>query len=212
MKNSFITVKANWPNNYAVAISGSPVSSMPMPTVTYFLWQGHTYSNKATPPNSATPWAKHIQTTTTTIHYTYLLDPRLCEGEVSFLWRLRSKDNLFRLVLSFHHEDQTGHQPWDLLPLLNKPPCQPILCLNQELMAPRLVLNSWFSCFNLPTTGIADVCMPPCLTQMHPFYFIYFNLIKVIYFSQVVLRHTFNPSSGVRGRWISVSSRPAWST
>jgi hypothetical protein len=28
------------------------------------LQQGHTYSNKATPPNSATPWAKHIQTTT----------------------------------------------------------------------------------------------------------------------------------------------------
>jgi hypothetical protein len=26
--------------------------------------QWHTYSNKATPPNSATPWAKHIQSTT----------------------------------------------------------------------------------------------------------------------------------------------------
>jgi hypothetical protein len=29
----------------------------PMPT-------GHTSSNKATPPNGAIPWAKHIQTTT----------------------------------------------------------------------------------------------------------------------------------------------------
>jgi hypothetical protein len=31
-----------------------------LPKVTHFLQQGHTYSNKATPPNSATPWAKHI--------------------------------------------------------------------------------------------------------------------------------------------------------
>jgi hypothetical protein len=36
----------------------------PTPTVTHFLQQGHIDSNKATPPNSATPWAKHIQTTT----------------------------------------------------------------------------------------------------------------------------------------------------
>ena len=28
------------------------------------LQQGHTHSNKATPPNSAAPWVKHIQTTT----------------------------------------------------------------------------------------------------------------------------------------------------
>jgi hypothetical protein len=32
--------------------------------VTYFLQQGHTYSNKAIPPNSATPWGKRFQTTT----------------------------------------------------------------------------------------------------------------------------------------------------
>ena len=38
--------------------------------MTHFLQQGHTYSNKATPPNSTTPWAKHIQTTTiTTLKY-----------------------------------------------------------------------------------------------------------------------------------------------
>ena len=35
----------------------------PTPTVTHFLQQGHTYSNKATPPNSATLWANPIQTT-----------------------------------------------------------------------------------------------------------------------------------------------------
>jgi hypothetical protein len=36
----------------------------PMPTVTHFLQQGHTYSKKATPPSSSTSWAKYIQTTT----------------------------------------------------------------------------------------------------------------------------------------------------
>jgi hypothetical protein len=36
--------------------------SRPTPTVTHFLQ--HTYSNKAIPPNSATPWAKRTQTTT----------------------------------------------------------------------------------------------------------------------------------------------------
>ena len=29
--------------------------------MTYFLHQGHAHSNKATPPESAIPWAKHIQ-------------------------------------------------------------------------------------------------------------------------------------------------------
>jgi hypothetical protein len=39
-------------------------ASKPTPRVAYFLQQDYTYSNKATPPNSATPWAKHGQTTT----------------------------------------------------------------------------------------------------------------------------------------------------
>jgi hypothetical protein len=39
-------------------------TSRPIPTVTHILQQGHTHSNIATPPNSATLWAKHIQTTT----------------------------------------------------------------------------------------------------------------------------------------------------
>ena len=38
--------------------------SKPTYTLTHFLQQGHTYTNKATPPSSATPWVKHIQTTT----------------------------------------------------------------------------------------------------------------------------------------------------
>jgi hypothetical protein len=37
----------------------------PTPTVAYLLQQGHTYSNRAIPSNSATPWAEHIQTTIT---------------------------------------------------------------------------------------------------------------------------------------------------
>ena len=41
--------------------------SKPNPTVTHFLQQGHTHSQKATPPSSATPWAKHIQITTPAI-------------------------------------------------------------------------------------------------------------------------------------------------
>jgi hypothetical protein len=37
--------------------------SKPTHTMTHFLQQGHTYcNNKVTPPNSATPWAKYIQT------------------------------------------------------------------------------------------------------------------------------------------------------
>jgi hypothetical protein len=36
----------------------------PTPTVTHLLQQDHTYSNKATPPNSATLWAKRIPTIT----------------------------------------------------------------------------------------------------------------------------------------------------
>jgi hypothetical protein len=37
---------------------------MPTPTVTHLLQLGHTYSNKAIPPNGATPWSKNIQTIT----------------------------------------------------------------------------------------------------------------------------------------------------
>jgi len=32
----------------------------PTPTVTHLLQQGYTYSNRATPSKSATPWAEHI--------------------------------------------------------------------------------------------------------------------------------------------------------
>jgi hypothetical protein len=34
--------------------------SKPTSTVIHFFQQGHTYSRKAIPPNSATPWVKHI--------------------------------------------------------------------------------------------------------------------------------------------------------
>jgi hypothetical protein len=35
-----------------------------IPTMTHYLQQGHTYFNKATSSNSATPWAKHTHTMT----------------------------------------------------------------------------------------------------------------------------------------------------
>ena len=37
---------------------------MPTPTVIHLFQPGHTYSNKATPLNVATPWSKNIQTIT----------------------------------------------------------------------------------------------------------------------------------------------------
>lgn len=37
---------------------------MPTPTVTHPFQPGRTYSNKATPPDGATPWFKDIQTIT----------------------------------------------------------------------------------------------------------------------------------------------------
>ena len=37
---------------------------MPTPTVAHPFQPGHTYSNKATPPDGATPWSKDIQTIT----------------------------------------------------------------------------------------------------------------------------------------------------
>jgi hypothetical protein len=37
---------------------------MPTPTVTHPFQSGHTYSNKATPSDGATPWSKDIQTIT----------------------------------------------------------------------------------------------------------------------------------------------------
>jgi hypothetical protein len=41
----------------------------PTPTVAHLLQQGHTYSNMATPSNSATPWAEHIQTIAVTLYH-----------------------------------------------------------------------------------------------------------------------------------------------
>ena len=35
-----------------------------MPTVAHLFQQGHTYSNRATLSDSATPWAEHIQNIT----------------------------------------------------------------------------------------------------------------------------------------------------
>jgi len=42
-------------------------SDAPTPTRPHLLQQGHTYSNKATPTNGATPWAEQIQTITVSV-------------------------------------------------------------------------------------------------------------------------------------------------
>ena len=39
-------------------------SDTPIPTRSHLFQQGHTYANKATPPNGVTPWPKNIQTIT----------------------------------------------------------------------------------------------------------------------------------------------------
>ena len=49
----------------------------PTPTMTHLLQQGHTHSNRVT-PNSATSWAKHVQTITVCLAY-WSYDPRGCE-------------------------------------------------------------------------------------------------------------------------------------
>jgi len=75
--------------------------SLTTPTPTHFLQKAHTYSNKATPPNSATPWAKYSLITTptngcresppavivpkfpsslTTIHFTFSLSKAMGAG------------------------------------------------------------------------------------------------------------------------------------
>jgi hypothetical protein len=47
-------------------------SLKPTPTVTHLFQPGNTYSIKATPPDSATPWSKNIQTIT--FHSLALID------------------------------------------------------------------------------------------------------------------------------------------
>jgi len=46
--------------------------SKPTPKVAHFLQQGHTYSNKATPLNSAKFWTTYIQTTTPFFYPNYM--------------------------------------------------------------------------------------------------------------------------------------------
>jgi hypothetical protein len=50
---------------------------MPTPTVTHPFQPGHTYPNKATPPDGATPLSKDIQTITVT-HQPRYIEVILC--------------------------------------------------------------------------------------------------------------------------------------
>ena len=48
---------------YYTGVTRTQETSKPAPIVTHFLQQGHTYSNKTTPPNSAIPYGqafKHL--------------------------------------------------------------------------------------------------------------------------------------------------------
>ena len=59
---------------------------MPTPTVTHLLQPGHTYSNKATPPNGTTPWSKNVQTITAREVTPVLFEiGGLCAVETQFL-------------------------------------------------------------------------------------------------------------------------------
>jgi hypothetical protein len=55
-----LVLKANWRR----LLFFRQLRKGPTPTVTHFLPQRHIYFIKDTPINNATPWAKHIQTTT----------------------------------------------------------------------------------------------------------------------------------------------------
>ena len=50
--------------------------------VTHFLQQDHTYSKKAIPPNSVTPWTKHIQTTS---GIEIIMQRWMCEEEIALV-------------------------------------------------------------------------------------------------------------------------------
>jgi hypothetical protein len=80
-------------------------SLKPTPTVTHLLQSGHTYSNKATPPNGATPWSKNIQTIIPayTLHFIlpnfksiYILQHSDKAGEISSV----NSDNLSPILAS----------------------------------------------------------------------------------------------------------------
>ena len=73
----------------------------PTPTVTHLLKQGHTHSNRATPPNSATPWAESIHKPMANLIYYYTL---CCVGLPLLLKRI-----YFYLQLRCQPEGTSSH-------------------------------------------------------------------------------------------------------
>ena len=71
-----------------------------MPTVTHFLQKGHTFSNRATPPNSDTPWAKHIQTTIAKYRFLSLSQSQRCRSNKVHIICLVDLVNFFLPVYS----------------------------------------------------------------------------------------------------------------
>ena len=74
-------------------------SQSPPSTVTHFLQQSYTFSNKAIPPNGATTWAKHIQATTQHTQSTILKKCKLHGGNI-----LSYINYIVRMSISFHIE------------------------------------------------------------------------------------------------------------
>jgi hypothetical protein len=79
---------------------------MPIPTVTHPFQPGHTYSNKATPPDGATPWSKDIQTITICMsHRSHLIGKECKYGAREGVQWLRAVDAILKdpdLIPSTH--------------------------------------------------------------------------------------------------------------
>jgi hypothetical protein len=92
--------------NATLAIARATETSKPAFIVTYFLQQGHTQSNKATPPNSATPYgpigAIFVQTT---INPEYENEETTGQGlqnhKYSHLYFFKSSSIFFSLFIYF---------------------------------------------------------------------------------------------------------------
>lgn len=81
-------------------------TSKPMPTLTYFLQKEHTFSSKATLPNSGTPYESVIQTSesmvTSPIHNTTLA--HTCDLST---WKRREEHQLSSSLASKRHQGQS---------------------------------------------------------------------------------------------------------
>jgi hypothetical protein len=76
--------------------------SKPTPKVIRFLLQGHAYSNKATLPNSATPQAKHIQTTKNKFFLVFMFDTDFLQHNLLFQYIFICNEKKGTLIILVH--------------------------------------------------------------------------------------------------------------